>query len=257
MEFNKLFSIYISASIAETFTYPLEYIKTLIQVNDNKKNKNYIIKQNIYKGIKPALLRQLFYSTIKITTYEYISENKSVSNKFLIGGVSGAIAQLVASPFDLLKVRCIINNNNGILLESKNIINNYGYLGLWKGSMPNILRGILINSGELASYQYSKEIFKNKFNIEEGIYLHSISSLLAGFCGAILCTPADVIKSRLMLKNNENLNMLDCLNKTVRNEGIISLYKGFFQIWLRLAPWNIIFWCSYEKLRILNGYKNF
>ena len=30
-----------------------------------------------------------------------------------------------------------------------------------------------------------------------------------------------------------------------------ALYKGFMPVWLRLAPWQIIFWTSYEQLRKL------
>lgn len=44
---------------------------------------------------------------------------------------------------------------------------------------------------------------------------------------------------------------LDCLVKTVRYEGCRALYKGFVPTWLRLGPWNIIFFVSFEKLKRL------
>jgi solute carrier family 25 uncoupling protein 27 len=44
---------------------------------------------------------------------------------------------------------------------------------------------------------------------------------------------------------------------TVRKEGLLSLYKGFFPVWIRLAPWQMTFWVSYEKLRMISGLESF
>jgi solute carrier family 25 uncoupling protein 27 len=61
----------------------------------------------------------------------------------------------------------------------------------------------------------------------------------------------------MMQKNSPYKGIINCIHKTVTEEGMISLYKGFFPIWFRLAPWQLIFWVSYEKLRILSGLKSF
>ena len=60
-----------------------------------------------------------------------------------------------------------------------------------------------------------------------------------------------------MKSKSEYNGIFDCLTKTVKNEGPLALYKGFTAVWLRLAPWQIIFWLSYEKLRKLNGTEAF
>ncbi|KAI8427331.1 hypothetical protein MSG28_001910 [Choristoneura fumiferana] len=41
------------------------------------------------------------------------------------------------------------------------------------------------------------------------------------------------------------------LLQTVRSEGPPALYKGFVPTWLRMGPWNIIFFLSYEQLKQL------
>ena len=128
---------------------------------------------------------------------------------------------------------------------------------MWRGATPNIARGCLVNFGELTTYQYSKDLIKNNIGLEEGTPLHFTSGLISGFAGAICCTPADVIKSRLMKTNTEYKGIMDCFTKTVKNEGLLALYKGFMPVWLRLAPWQIIFWTSYEQLRKLNGETGF
>ena len=49
----------------------------------------------------------------------------------------------------------------------------------------------------------------------------------------------------------------DCWAKVVRNEGPLALYKGFVPGWLRLGPWQLVFWVSYEQLRIATGIGGF
>ena len=181
--------------------------------------------------------------------------------KFCIGGLSGGISQLIASPFDLLKIRYITNSKNNIQLSIyktiQSIIQTNGFIGLWKGATPNIARAILVNFGELATYDHSKKIIKNSTGLPDGPLIHFSSSICSGFAAAVCCTPADVIKSRLMKTNTEYKGIIDCFTKTIKNEGPLALYKGFMPVWLRLAPWQIIFWTSYEQLRKLNGKMGF
>lgn len=42
---------------------------------------------------------------------------------------------------------------------------------------------------------------------------------------------------------------IDCFVQTVRNEGFRALYKGFIPTWVRMGPWNIIFFITYEQLK--------
>ena len=273
---NNIVLIQISACASETCTYPIDYIKTLLQINKKGTFTTYFmksIKENkfkVYTGLKPALIRHCIYTTSRVNLYETLRENKylqrnSSSNhflyKFIIGGVSGGVSQLIASPFDLLKIRYITNSKNNINLSIyktiQSIIKTNGFIGLWKGATPNITRAILVNLGELATYDHSKQFIKKKTGFSDGPFIHFSSSICSGFAAAVCCTPADVIKSRLMKTNTEYNGIIDCFRTTVKNEGPLALYKGFMPVWLRLAPWQIIFWTSYEQLRKINNEAGF
>ena len=272
-KYKKLILIQSSACIAETVTYPIDYIKTLMQINKNKvtflenilKVTHSGNKIQIYDGLKPSLMRHCIYTMLRINIYETLrdqhKDNKNMSTKFIIGGLSGGIAQLVASPCDLLKVRYItdIKNNQKttIYRTIKSIHNENGIRGLWRGVGPNVSRAVLVNLGELATYDQSKQFIKKNLHLEDNTPLHVMSSICSGFVASLCCTPADVIKSRVMQTNSPYKGMCDCLIRTVREEGIITLYKGFYPIWFRLAPWQLIFWVSYEKLRIISGLETF
>lgn len=94
------------------------------------------------------------------------------------------------------------------------------------------------------------------------------SSFVASLGGAVASTPLDVIRTRLMNQKRiaipaPTLNTyppaaptakiyagtVDCLLRTVRTEGCMALYKGFIPAWLRMGPWNIIFFVTYEQLK--------
>lgn len=45
---------------------------------------------------------------------------------------------------------------------------------------------------------------------------------------------------------------IQCALVTVRSEGVQALYKGFVPAFLRMGPWNIIFFLVYEQLKKLN-----
>lgn len=39
--------------------------------------------------------------------------------------------------------------------------------------------------------------------------------------------------------------------QTVKYEGIFALYKGFIPTFVRMGPWNIIFFVIYERLKTI------
>lgn len=256
--FKNILCVQFSALIAETITYPLDYVKTQMQLNTSRKSVVKNIKYNqIYNGLTPALKRHMTYTTMRINIYDNIRNNQFVENnilnKIIIGGTAGGVSQFFASPFDLLKIRFMTGNKTTLT----NIIKKEGVFKLWRGSSANVSRAILVNLGELSTYDLVKNYIKTSFNTQDNTGLHIISSLFSGFAATLCCTPADVIKSRLMTNNSEYSGPVDCIKKTISKEGVLAMYKGFIPIYMRLAPWQILFWSSYEKFRFYSGLEPF
>ena len=64
--------------------------------------------------------------------------------------------------------------------------------------------------------------------------------------------PFDVVRSRLMNSSKGEgryTGMLDCFFKSVRTEGILSLWKGFFPSYARIGPRVVIIFVLLEKMR--------
>ena len=61
---------------------------------------------------------------------------------------------------------------------------------------------------------------------------HPIDFVKTGFWATVCCNPSDVIKSRMMASHDHaSSTMTSVLRDTIRNDGWITLYKGFFQNW--------------------------
>ncbi|CAL8094422.1 unnamed protein product [Calicophoron daubneyi] len=205
------------------------------------------------------------------------------------GVLAGAAAQFLASPADLLKVQLQTErrwrteagfspsapNQTSVPIQrlsmvrtARRIVRNGGVLGLWRGGLPNVQRAALVNMGELTTYDTAKRWFAVHFCLEDGPLLHICASTTSGFVSAVLGTPADLIKTRIMNQRTSSSStspsgkilytgVVDCFRKIVVSEGILSMYKGFFLMWARMAPWSLTFWLTYEKIRILMGVGGF
>lgn len=183
------------------------------------------------------------------------------------------IAQVVASPADLVKVRMQADGHmvrqglqpryTGPLDALHKIIRDEGFKGLWRGVLPNVQRAFLVNMGELACYDHAKHFVIRNEIANDNILAHTLASMMSGLSATTISCPADVVKTRMMNQRvNEDgkfhyKNSYDCIVKTVRFEGLRALWKGFFPTWARLGPWQFVFWVSYEKLRLIAGLPSF
>jgi solute carrier family 25 uncoupling protein 8/9 len=120
---------------------------------------------------------------------------------------TGALGICVASPTDLVKVRLQAEGRlpAGAARRYPSAVAAYGIIAkqegiaaLWTGLTPNVARSAVINAAELASYDQVKEVLTGSFGMEDGVPLHLISGLGAGFVAVCVGSPVDVVKSRIM-----------------------------------------------------------
>lgn len=114
---TKILLTSISAMVAETTTFPIDLMKTRLQLHGESQSlgstrptngfrvASEIVRQQgplgLYKGLSPAILRHLFYTPIRIVGYEHLRDSLksdggslSLPAKALSGGLSGVIAQV-------------------------------------------------------------------------------------------------------------------------------------------------------------------
>ncbi|XP_060522015.1 mitochondrial uncoupling protein 4 isoform X2 [Cylas formicarius] len=301
---DSLWCVYIVSVVAawnaEFITYPLDLIKTRLQIQGelNKNGEKVPYRgmfqtavgigteegiHKLWQGVHAAFIRHLIYSGTRIITYKALKENAFKQNaadpyfplwKSAICGVSaGAFAQYIASPTDLLKVQLQMEGRrrlmglpprvHGLWDAFRQVWSKGGVRGLWKGSVPNVQRAALVNLGDLTTYDLAKRFIMRHTSLSDNHFVHVMASCCAGFVAASMGTPADVIKTRVMNQPLDDRgrgllysSSIDCLKKTLQTEGAPALYKGFVPIWMRMAPWSLSFWLTYEEVVSLVGAKS-
>ncbi|ALC45059.1 Bmcp [Drosophila busckii] len=235
----------------------------------------------LYSGIWPAVLRQATYGTIKFGTYYTLKKlanerglltdsdgSERVWSNILCAAGAGAISSAIANPTDVLKVRMQVHGKGtdqmGLMGCFKEIYKFEGMRGLWRGVGPTAQRAVVIASVELPVYDFCKLQLMSAFG--DHVANHFISSFIASLGSAVASTPIDVIRTRLMNQRHVTVlnggitaaaaptpklysGSIDCAVQTIRNEGVLALYKGFIPTWVRMGPWNIIFFITYEQLK--------
>lgn len=241
----------------------------------------------LYSGLAPALLRQAIYGTVKYGLYYTIKDvvggEESPLKNVSIAVVAGSVSASIANPTDVLKVRLqsksapVVNPIPGpdkkVIRVSlyncfRDIYVREGVGGLWRGMMPTASRAALVAGVQLPVYDMTKAfLLKNDILPGDSAWNHLLSSFCAGLCACLASSPVDVIRTRLMdqrviipdrkvKKVNSKYaqqtiykSSWECGLTTIRNEGFLALYKGFVASFMRMGPWNIIFFLTYEKLK--------
>lgn len=196
----------------------------------------------LYHGISASILRQLTYSTARFATYEklkYMAEDDGITapHTLLVGlaAVSGLVGGVVGNPADILNVRM---QNDAALpsTERRNygnavrgfvtIVREEGWKqSVFRGMVPNLGRGVLMTAGQLAGYDVFKMKILAQTEMHDGTMTHIAASTLAGFVATTLCNPFDVLKTRIMAKD-ERLAMWNTIKLVHKMEGPAWMFRG-------------------------------
>jgi len=264
----------ISGSTATLAIQPIDMIKVRIQLLSEQGMKNLnpiniakdIIAKDgfisLYRGLDSAIVRQVFYGTTRLGLFysfldHYKHKNKgkevSLGQKSISSFCAGGIAALVANPADLILIRMQADgtlhpeqrrNYKNVLDGFRRVIIEEGVLRLWRGAFPTIQRACIINLALLAPFEEFKHLLKN--SIPNTSTRTIVSSLLASLIGSFASLPLDNSKTKLQKMKPDANGMLpykgiiDCMTKTISNEGVTKLWVGLPTYYIRIGPHVII-----------------
>ncbi|KAF0692384.1 Aste57867_16530 [Aphanomyces stellatus] len=172
------------AGLVATFTvYPMELVRTRLIA---MKNTTSIAKEcfrvlhtegicGLYRGCLSGVVGAIPFEGIQFACYEYgksyVSENHWPTSRWpadktkldtvdhlLLGSLSGAVAQMVAYPFDTIKKRLQLQaaTKSGMIDCFHHIVRTDGVRGLYRGSVANMVRLVPYSAVMFASYEAAK-----------------------------------------------------------------------------------------------------
>lgn len=175
---------------------------------------------------------------------------QSLPVNVIAGASSGILGAAAGSPFFLVKTRLQSFSPFlpvGTQHQYRNawdgltqIYKAEGIKGLYRGIGPAMVRTGFGSSVQLPTYFFAKRRLVRHFDMKEGPALHLLSSTASGFVVCCVMHPPDTVMSR-MYNQTGNLytGAFDCLYRTVKTEGLLAVYKGFFAHLARILPHTV------------------
>ncbi|OQE32377.1 hypothetical protein PENFLA_c001G08213 [Penicillium flavigenum] len=270
----------IAACGAVTVTHSFETVKIRLQLQGELQTKNQAVKmykgplhgikvilqnegpRGLFRGIGSAYIYQVLLNGCRLGFYEPIRSNlttavyndpkvQSLFANVIAGAASGVIGAAAGSPFFLVKTRLQSyspllpvgtqhNYKNSFDGLSK-IYKGEGIKGIYRGVGAAMIRTSFGSAVQLPTYFFAKRRLTRHLGMEEGPALHLASSAASGFVVCCFMHPPDTIMAR-MYNQTGNLygGVFDCLLKTIRTEGPLAIYKGFFAHLARILPHTIL-----------------
>ena len=183
-----------------------------------------------------------------------------------MASTSGFMGGVAGNPADILNVRM---QNDAALpaAERRNykhaidglirMTREEGWASLFRGVWPNSTRAVLMTASQLVSYDIFKRELLARFKMRDDLKTHFTASFMAGFVATTVCSPVDVIKTRVMSAQTK-MNIWALVTQITKNEGLLWMFKGWVPSFVRLGPHTIatfMFLEQHKKIyRQLKGY---
>ena len=217
--------------------------------------------RGIYRGIGAAYIYQMILNGCRLGFYEPLRKNvtqaifhddkvQSFGVNIFSGAASGILGAAAGSPFFLVKTRLqsyspflpvgTQHNYRNAVDGMRQIYSAEGIKGLYRVVGPAMVRTGFGSSVQLPTYFFAKRQLVKHVGMEEGMPLHIASSTASGFVVCCVMHPPDTVMSR-MYNQTGNLysSAFDCLYRTVKTEGILAVYKGYFAHLARILPHTV------------------
>uniref|UniRef100_A0A914HLP3 Mitochondrial 2-oxoglutarate/malate carrier protein n=1 Tax=Globodera rostochiensis TaxID=31243 RepID=A0A914HLP3_GLORO len=234
----------------------------------------------MYNGLSAGLARQATYTTTRLGIYSWLIEQFSTTTttagesrqtvatppsfalKALLGMGAGGVASVIGNPMELALVRMTADgrlppaerrNYTSVFNALVRVTREEGVPTLWRGCTPTVIRAMVVNAAQLATYSQAKQQLLATGHFHEGIPLHFCASMASGLATTVASMPVDIVKTRIQNMRivdgrPEFSGVLDVVRRVLANEGIFALWKGFLPYYMRLGPHTVLTFIILEQM---------
>jgi solute carrier family 25 oxoglutarate transporter 11 len=171
---------------------------------------------------------------------------------FMIGGASGMFATTIIQPIDMVKVRIQLKsekfgksaNVSPVTIFNEITNNGKNYRALYKGLDSALVRQITYTTTRLGIYKSLFNHYSDKYGAVS-MKMKSLFGITAGFIGALVGNPADLILIRLQsdatlpdAQKRHYTGFTNAFSRIIKEEGVLSLWRGSFPTIVRAMVLN-------------------
>lgn len=262
----------IAGAVEATAVWPMEYIKTQLQLQSKAKGAqlpytgmisglSYTVRTtgflSLYRGLAPTLVGSIPKAGIRFGLNSIFKEQMrgkdgklNVAQNFLAGlgaGVSEAL--LVVAPVETVKTKCI-ELNMGFLEGFRYILKNEGIGGVYQGAFATALKQGSNQGLRFMWFNEYKRIVTNDGEKKMTPLLGLVGGMTAGCFSTMGNNPFDVVKTRMQgTKASQYKSTFDCFKQIIAKEGFVAFYAGVVPRLGRVVPGQGIIFMSFESIQ--------
>ncbi|KAJ7571481.1 hypothetical protein O6H91_01G164500 [Diphasiastrum complanatum] len=226
-----------------------------------------------FKGMSSPLATIAIQNAVSFQTYALLSRALAVDGneplplqRVALAGIgAGALQTVILTPVDLVKIHLQLHTphrNFGPLEVTREIIQREGVRGLYRGFTVTVLRDAPSHGVYFGAYESIREYLHPgcRNNGDETVMTMLTAGGCAGAISWMVCYPLDVVKSRLQAQRRESQRykgIIDCISKSVREEGMSVLFRGLGTTVARAFLVNGAIFSAYEMtLRLFSSQRS-
>jgi solute carrier family 25 phosphate transporter 23/24/25/41 len=229
----------------------------------------------VFKGLPPRLMWSAPLSCFLFLYYEegkkWMNANmgemgggNTYNSLFLAAGPAVlAVGIAIRCPFDIVEQKLQLQTDSrGARQIFNEVYAKEGANGLWRGYSGQLLSVGTFMMAYFGAYETFRRSLISSTSLAESEntmpLVHIIAGASAGFCGACVTMPLDVIKTRLMTgalhglvkdqqgKVVEYPSVPQAFKAVTQNDGFYALWRGLIPRLSALVPAGAITFCTYE-----------
>ncbi|CAL1545009.1 unnamed protein product [Lymnaea stagnalis] len=138
---------------------------------------------------------------------------------------------------------------NGTFDAMIKIARNEGVTSLWSGLPPTLVMAIPATVVYFTSYEQLKAVLNYHEGINSDRWKPMVAGAMARVWAASLISPVEMIRTKIQSKHFTYTQVWKAVVDTVRNNGVLSMWRGLGPTLLRDVPFSAIYWTSYEAMK--------
>ncbi|KAE9611408.1 putative mitochondrial carrier protein [Lupinus albus] len=249
----------LSSALSCALLHPVDSIKTRVQASAMSFPE--IIAQipqigarGLYRGSIPAILGQFsshglrtgIFEASKLVLVNFAPTLPELQVQSIASFCSTFLGTAVRIPCEVLKQRLqagLFDNAGEALVATWK---QDGLKGFFRGTGATLCREVPFYVAGMGLYAESKKGFQKLLGRELEAWETIAVGALSGGLAAVVTTPFDVMKTRMMTAQGQSVSMTVIVVSILRHEGPLGLFKGALLRFFWIAPLGAMNFAGYE-----------
>lgn len=262
----------IAGAVEATSVWPMEFIKTQLQLQSKAKGAKlpyngmisglvYTVRTtgffSLYNGLTPTLIGSIPKAGIRFGLNARIKDalrdenGKLTVGKNFVAGLGAGVSEalIIVAPVETVKTKCI-ELNKGFSEGFLYIIRNEGIGGVYQGAFATALKQGSNQGLRFMCFNEYRRIITNDGEKRLTPIMGLFGGMLSGCFSTLGNNPFDVVKTRMQgTKSSQYSSTLDCFKKILSQEGATAFYAGVVPRLGRVVPGQGIIFMSFESIQ--------